>query len=146
MDHDTYPESYISRILHSVKTIAMIGASGRDVRPSNIVMKYLLAKGYDVYPVNPGLAGQQVMGRTVYASLADIPVHIDMVDVFRGSDALPGVVDEILALEDRPDVLWTQLTVRNGECSAIRRSAPVSSMSFASSCVSGSDSALAPGL
>jgi len=115
MDHDTYPESYVSRILRSVKTIAMIGASGRDVRPSNIVMKYLLAKGYDVYPVNPGLAGKQVMGREVYGSLADIPVHIDMVDVFRGSDALPGIVDEILALDDRPDVLWTQLTVRNDE-------------------------------
>ncbi len=115
MNHDTYPDSYIAGILHSVKTIAMVGASAKDVRPSFIAMKYLLAKGYDVTPVNPGQAGKTVLGKTVYARLDDIPHPLDMVDVFRGSDALPGIVEEVLALEHRPAVLWAQLTVRNDE-------------------------------
>jgi hypothetical protein len=115
MNHDEYPESYISEILRSVKTIAMIGASGRDVRPSNIVMKYLLDKGYTVTPVNPGLAGKDMLGQKVYASLADLPGPVDMVDVFRNSDALEGIVTEILQLDWKPKVLWAQLTVRNDE-------------------------------
>jgi hypothetical protein len=115
MEHDHYSDAYISGILNSVKTIAMIGASPKDVRPSNIALKYLVAKGYRLFPINPGQAGKEMYGRMTYASLADIPEHIDMVDVFRGSHALPAIVDEILALDDRPDVLWAQLTVRNDE-------------------------------
>lgn len=115
MHQDSYSDNFIAGILRSVKTIAMIGASPKDVRPSNIVMKYLIAKGFKVAPVNPGHAGKEIQGQMTYASLADIPWHIDMVDVFRGSDALPGIVDEILALKDRPDVLWAQLTVFHAE-------------------------------
>ncbi|WP_136657497.1 CoA-binding protein [Nitratireductor sp. XY-223] len=113
MNHDRYPDSYIANILHSVKSIAMIGASAKDVRPSYIAMKYLLAKGYEVIPVNPGQAGKEILGQLVYAKLSDIPKPVDMVDVFRGSDALPSIVDDVLALDPRPQVLWAQLTVRN---------------------------------
>lgn len=118
MNHDTYSNDYISSILHSVKTIAMVGASANDVRPSFFVMKYLIDKGFRVIPVNPGQAGREILGQTVYAKLADIPEPIDMVDVFRGSDAVPGVVDEVLALEPLPKVIWTQLTVRHDEAAA----------------------------
>lgn len=113
MSHDHYPDTYIMGILNSVKTIAMIGASPREIRPSYIAMKYLLAKGYRVIPVNPGHAGKMILGQPVYAGLSDIPEPIDMVDVFRGSSWLPKIVAEILALEHRPDVLWAQLTVRH---------------------------------
>ena len=115
MNHDSYPDTYIAGILHSVKTIAMVGASPKDVRPSYIAMKYLLAKGYDVTPINPGHAGKEILGQTIYGRLADVPHKIDMVDVFRGSSALPSIVDEILAMKSLPAVLWAQLTVRNDE-------------------------------
>ncbi|WP_419912633.1 CoA-binding protein [Hoeflea sp.] len=118
MNHDSYPDSYIANILHSVKSIAMVGASAKDVRPSYIAMKYLLAKGYEVIPVNPGQAGKQILGQKVYARLADIPEPVDMVEVFRGSEALPSIVDEVLAMEPRPAVLWAQLTVRNDDAAA----------------------------
>ncbi|MFH1517164.1 MAG: CoA-binding protein [Pseudomonadota bacterium] len=115
MDHDHYANSYISGILQSVKTIAMVGASANDVRPSFFVMKYLLAKGYDVIPVNPGQAGKPILGQMTYARLSDIPGAIDMVDIFRASDAVPGIVDEVLALAPLPKVIWMQLTVRHDE-------------------------------
>jgi uncharacterized protein len=115
MDHEHYPDDYIRGILSSVKTIAMIGASANEVRPSFFVMKYLLAKGYRVIPVNPGQAGKDILGQRVYARLAEIPEAIDMVDVFRGSEAVPAIVDEVLALKPLPKVIWTQLTVRNDD-------------------------------
>src|SRR5258708_32844575 len=87
VNHDDYDPQYIKSILLSVKRIALVGASGNDVRPSYFVMKYLLDKGYEVVPVNPGLAGKEILGQKVYASLRDIPGAIDMVDVFRNSDA-----------------------------------------------------------
>ena len=98
MNHDRYDNAYISDILNSVRTIAMVGASANDVRPSFFVLKYLLAKGFAVFPVNPGQAGKEILGRMTYARLADIPEPIDMVDIFRGVDAVPGIVDEALAL------------------------------------------------
>lgn len=115
MDHDHYPDDYIRGILSSVKIIAMVGASANEVRPSFFVMKYLLAKGYQVIPVNPGQAGKNILGQLTYARLADIPEPIDLVDVFRASDAVPAIVDEVLALNPLPKVIWTQLTVRNDE-------------------------------
>lgn len=118
MNHDSYDNSYISEILDTVRSIAIVGASANEVRPSFFVLKYLIDKGYEVYPVNPGQAGREICGRPVFARLADLPVAIDMVDVFRASDALPGVVDEVLALDPLPKVLWTQLTVRNDEAAA----------------------------
>jgi len=120
MDHNSYSDHYISTILNSVKTIAMIGASPKDVRPSYIVMKYLLAKGYRVVPINPGQAGRMIQGQMTYAGLADVPEPVDMVDVFRGSDALPAIVSDILSLDNRPKVLWAQLTVRHDEAAGLK--------------------------
>jgi predicted CoA-binding protein/predicted lactoylglutathione lyase len=118
MNHDRYPDSYISGILNSVRTIAIVGASPNDVRPSFFVLKYLLQKGFEVFPVNPGHDDKEIVGRKVYARLADIPVAIDMVEIFRASDAVPGIVDQVLALKPRPKVIWMQLGVRNDEAAA----------------------------
>ena len=118
MNHDTYDNAYISGILNSVRTIAIVGASANDVRPSWFVTKYLLDKGFSVIPVNPGQAGKDILGQRVYARLADIPQPIDMVDIFRASSAVPAVLDEVLALDPLPKVLWMQLGVRNEEAAA----------------------------
>jgi predicted CoA-binding protein len=125
MNHDSYDNSYIAGILNSVKTIAMIGASANDVRPSYFVMKYLIGKGFSVFPVNPGQAGKEILGQKVYARLSDIPGPIDMVDVFRASNAVPGIVAEVLKLEPLPKVIWMQLTVRNDEAAAFAEAAGV---------------------
>ena len=118
MNHDRYDDAYIGGILNSVKTIAIVGASANDVRPSFFVLKYLLNKGFDVYPVNPSQAGNEILGRKVHARLADIPVALDMVDIFRASDAVPAIVDEVLQLDPLPKVVWMQLTVRHDEAAA----------------------------
>lgn len=118
MNHDSYPESYIREILRGSKVIALVGASNNTVRPSYFVMKYLLDKGYDVIPINPGLAGKEILGQTVYGKLADVPRPIDMIDIFRNSEAASGVVDEALALDPLPKVIWMQLSVRNDEAAA----------------------------
>ena len=99
----------IARVLSRTRSIALLGASSKPARPSYRVMRFLLANGYQVYPVNPGLAGQHLQGRTVYGSLCDIPVVIDMVDVFRQARYLPGIVNEAVALGAK--TLWTQLDV-----------------------------------
>ncbi|WP_406871496.1 CoA-binding protein [Aminobacter sp. P9b] len=118
MNHDAYDDAYIAGILNSVRTIAVVGASANDVRPSFFVTKYLIAKGYEVFPVNPGHAGKEILGRMTYASLADIPVAVDMVDVFRASSAVPAIVDDVLKLDPLPKVVWMQLTVRHDEAAA----------------------------
>jgi predicted CoA-binding protein len=113
MDHDNYPDSYIRGILNTVKTIAMVGVSANTSRPSYFAFKYLLERGYRMIPVNPGLAGQELLGQKVYAKLADIPEPIDMVDIFRASRYALAVVQEALALDPRPQVIWMQLGVRS---------------------------------
>lgn len=118
MNHDAYDNAYIGGILNSVKTIAMVGASANDVRPSFFVLKYLLAKGFSVFPINPGQAGKEILGRMTYASLAHLPEPVDMVDIFRASAAVPGILDEVLKLNPLPKVLWMQLGVRNDEAAA----------------------------
>jgi predicted CoA-binding protein len=118
MNHDSYDNAYIAGILNSVRTIAMVGASANEVRPSFFVLKYLLNKGFDVYPINPGHAGKEILGRMTYASLSEVPVPIDMVDIFRASNAVPPIVDEALSLDPLPKVIWMQLTVRNDEAAA----------------------------
>lgn len=118
MNHENYSPDVIRNILQTVKTIALVGASANEVRPSYFVMKYLIDKGYDVIPVNPGLAGQQILGQTVYASLGDVPKPVDMVDIFRNSDAAGPITDEALALSPKPRVIWMQLSVRNDEAAA----------------------------
>jgi predicted CoA-binding protein len=122
MNHDHYSQAYIQSILQSVKTIAMVGASAKEVRPSHLVMKYMLGKGYKVIPVNPGLAGKEILEQPVYATLKDVPVAIDMVDIFKNSEAAGAVVDEALQLDPLPKVIWMQLTVRN-DAAALRAEA-----------------------
>jgi predicted CoA-binding protein len=119
MDHDSYSDSYIRGILNTVKTIAMVGASDRDNRPSYFAFKYLLERGYNMIPVNPGLAGKELLGRKVYARLADIPEPVDMVDIFRASQYATEIVQEALALNPRPRVIWMQLGIRNDEAAAL---------------------------
>jgi predicted CoA-binding protein len=118
MTHDAYPDSLIRDILKSVKRIALVGASANEARPSWIVTKYLIDRGYDVIPVNPGLAGQTILGKTVYATLKDIPGPVDMVEIFRNSEAAGPITDEALALDPLPKVIWMQLSVRNDEAAA----------------------------
>lgn len=113
MDHDHYDDDYLRDILTATKTIALIGASPNPARASNGVLGYLTREGYETYPINPGIAGRELFGRMVYPRLADVPVDIDMVDVFRNSEAIGGVVDEILALPVLPKVMWLQLGIRN---------------------------------
>ena len=115
MDHSSYPNDYIREILKSVKTIALVGASQNPARPSWIVTKYLLERGYDVIPVNPGLAGQELLGKRVYGSLKEIPHPVDMVEIFRNSEAASPITDEALALDPLPKVIWMQLSVKNEE-------------------------------
>jgi len=118
MNHDTYPDALIRSILQSVKRIALVGASANEARPSWIVAKYLIDRGYDVVPVNPGLAGQMLLGRPVYGSLEEIPGPVDMVEIFRNSEAAGPITDEALALDPLPKVIWMQLSVRNDEAAA----------------------------
>ncbi len=119
MDHDNYADSYIRGILNTVKTIAMVGISPKENRPSYFAFKYLLERGYRMIPVNPGQAGKEILGQKVYASLADIPEPVDMVDVFRAPKYAPAVVAEALALKPRPGVIWMQLGVRNDEAAKL---------------------------
>jgi predicted CoA-binding protein len=113
MNHDSYPDGYIRGILNTVKSIAMVGVSPKDNRPSYFAFKYLAERGYTMIPVNPGQAGKEILGRKVYARLAEIPEPVDMIDVFRASKYAEGVVEEALALARKPQVIWMQLGVRN---------------------------------
>lgn len=112
-DHFSLSDRYLKAILKDVRTIALIGASPKVERPSNYVMTYLLEKGYEVIPVNPGLAGQKIAGQTVFGSLSEIDKPIDMVDIFRSSDAVPAIIDEALALPKNPKVIWMQIGVEH---------------------------------
>lgn len=118
MNHDHYDPAYVRDILQSVKSIAVVGASANDVRPSYIVVKYLIGKGYKVIPVNPGLAGQELLGQQVVARLTDIQEPVDMIDIFRNSEAAAEIVDEALQLSPLPKVIWMQLGVRHDEAAA----------------------------
>jgi predicted CoA-binding protein len=123
MNHDQYDDSYIRGILNTVKTIAMVGISPKDNRPSYFAFKYLLERGYRMIPVNPGQAGREILGQRVYAKLSDVPEPIDMVDVFRASQFVPPVVEEALTLKPRPGVIWMQLSVRNDQAAALAEQA-----------------------
>jgi uncharacterized protein len=119
MDHDNYSDTYIRGILNTVKTIAMVGVSANTSRPSYFAFKYLLERGYRMIPVNPGLAGQELLGQKIYAKLADIPQPVDMVDIFRASRYAPEIVREALTLKPRPQVIWMQLGIRNDEAAEL---------------------------
>jgi predicted CoA-binding protein len=116
MNHDFYTNDYLRSVLRDVKTIAMVGASPNWNRPSYFAMKYLQEKGFRVIPVNPQAAGQTILGEKAYAELADIPEHVDMVDIFRRSEAAGPIVDE--AIRIGATVVWMQIGVRNDEAAA----------------------------
>jgi predicted CoA-binding protein len=116
MNHDSYNDAYLSEILHSVRTIAMVGASPHRNRPSHFVMQYLQSKGFRVIPVNPTVAGEKILGETVYADLAQVPEPIDMVDIFRRSEAALPIVEEAIRIHAK--IVWMQLGVRNDAAAA----------------------------
>ena len=102
MNHDAYSDDYIRAILNGVKSIAMVGASPVNVRPSYFAFKYLAQRGYDMIPVNPGHVGKSLLGKPFVASLLDIDHPIDMVDIFRNSSHIMPVVDEALKMTPLP--------------------------------------------
>src|SRR5258706_2011436 len=108
-----YPDTLIKSILRSVKTVAMVGASGNDIRPSYFAMMYLLNKRYKVIPVNPGMVGKEILGQKVYATLKEVPAPVDMVDIFREPQYAPDIAREAVAEKNRlgVKVLWMQLGV-----------------------------------
>src|SRR5262249_24001950 len=120
IDHDRYTDQYIAGIGGRAEVIGMVGARATNNRPSYFAMKYLLGKGYRVIPVNPGLAGQQILGQPVFAALADVPSPVDIVDVFRSSAAALEIAREAIRLKDKLGikVLWMQLGVRHAAAAA----------------------------
>ena len=125
MEVESYSDEHLREILHRVHRIAMVGASTRWHRPSYFVMKYLTARGFTVFPVNPRAAGEKLLGQTVHATLEEVPGPIDMVDIFRDAQAAGGIVDEALRLKDEKSiqVVWMQLTVKNPPAAARARAA-----------------------
>ncbi len=121
MNHDSYSDAYIRDILARHRTIAMVGASANTSRPSYFAMKYLKQKGFRVIPVNPGQAGEEILGEKVYASLAEIEEQVDIVDVFRTSDAALAVAREAIAIGAK--VVWMQIGVRNDEAARLAEEA-----------------------
>jgi predicted CoA-binding protein len=119
-DHDHYPDGLLRMVLGSVRTIAMVGASPDWHKASSFAMKYLQSKGYRVIPINPRAAGKTILGETCYARLSDIPQKetgtIDMVDIFRNSEAAGPIADEAVAIGAK--VVWMQLGVRNDAAAA----------------------------
>jgi len=120
MNHDRYDDTYIAGILSEVRSIAMVGASANISRPSYFALKYLVGKGYAVHPINPGLAGQEIAGCKVYGTLAEVPAPVEMVDIFRNSEAALEVTREAICDKDRLGlkVVWMQLSVRNDAAAA----------------------------
>ena len=124
-DHDTYSDDEISAVLTDNRVFAFIGASANNSRPSYFAMKYLLSKGFTVHPVNPGRAGTEILGQRVYASLEDVPSPVDVVDIFRNSEAALVVTHDVIRLKDKLEikVLWMQLGVRNDEAARLAEDA-----------------------
>ena len=119
MQHDHYHDSYIRGILNTVKTIAMVGVSANTSRPSYFAFKYLLERNFRMVPVNPLLAGQELLGQRIYAKLGEIPEPVDMVDIFRASQYAVAIVEQALALLPRPQVIWMQLGIRSDEAAKL---------------------------
>jgi hypothetical protein len=125
MNHDNYDDGFVRGILKTVKTIAMVGISPKENRPSYFAFKYLLERGYRMIPVNPGQAGKDILGQKVYAKLSDIPDPIDMVDIFRASQFAMPIVQEALTLKPKPQVIWMQLTVRDDDAAKLAEDAGI---------------------
>lgn len=127
MSIDGLSDGDIRAILTRVKTFAVVGASPKPERPSYYVMRFLMDQGYIVKPINPGIAGKEIHGQAVYSGLAEVPAPVDVVDVFRASDAVMGVVRDAIAAKERLgiSVIWTQLGVIHEEAAAEARAAGI---------------------
>ncbi|MBI3434559.1 MAG: CoA-binding protein [Proteobacteria bacterium] len=123
MQHDHYDDEFIRGILDGIKSIAVVGVSGKPVRPSYFVFKYLHERGYHMIGINPGLAGKELLGRPIHARLSDIPEPVDMVDIFRASSQARAIVEEAIAVQPRPRAIWMQLGVRDDDAAALAQSA-----------------------
>ena len=121
MNHDSYSDAYIRGILSRYRSIAMVGASANTSRPSYFAMKYLKEKGFRVIPINPGQAGKEILGERVYASLEEIGERLDIVDIFRSSEAALEVTRD--AIKHGAKVVWMQLGVRNDEAAKLAEKA-----------------------
>lgn len=122
----TYSDAHLRNILEETKVVAVIGVSANPVRPSYFVARYLGLRGYRVIPINPGLAGQTLFGETVYADVSAIPDDVDMVDIFRRSDAVPDIVDASLARWPDLKTIWMQIGVMHAEAAALAQARGVS--------------------
>lgn len=114
-----YSDHHLKTVLKRAKVVAVVGVSQNPVRPSYFVARYLKLKGYRVIPVNPGLAGQSLFSETVYGTLSDIPFDVDLVDIFRRSDAVPAIVDEALARWPNLQTIWMQIGVEHPEATQV---------------------------
>ena len=119
------PEDDPVALLERVRSIAIIGASPKPARPAHQVQAFLQERGYEVFPVNPGQAGGEILGRPVFARLTDLPHPVDMIDVFRNPAQVGPLVDEILALPWKPKVIWMQLGIVNEEAAQRAREAGI---------------------
>jgi predicted CoA-binding protein len=113
-----YSDQHLKQVLERTKTVAIVGVSANQIRPSFYVARYLGLRGYRVIPVNPGLAGQTLLGETVYGDVADIPDDVDMVDIFRRSDAVPPIVTAALARWPNLQTVWMQIGVTHAQATA----------------------------
>ena len=111
----TYSDDFLRTILKRTKTVAVVGVSANQIRPSYYVARYLKLKGMRVIPVNPGLAGQTLFGETVYADVSDVLDDVDMVDIFRRSEAVPPIVDAALERWPNLPTIWMQIGVEHAE-------------------------------
>lgn len=111
----SYSDVFLRNLLNDVKTVAVVGISSNPVRPSYFVARYLGLKGYRVIPINPGLAGQELFGEAVYPDLASVPDEVDMVDIFRRSEAVHPIVEESLERWPNLKAVWMQIGVENAE-------------------------------
>lgn len=120
MSHDRYRDDKIAQILSDARVFAFVGASANTSRPSYFAMKYLLGKGYRVIPINPGYAGKDILGQKVYGTVSELDGPVDVIDIFRGSEAALAITREAIALKDKLSlkIIWMQLGVRNDEAAA----------------------------
>jgi uncharacterized protein len=126
MNHDAYSDDYIRHILHEVKSIAMVGASPLNVRPSYFAFKYLMQRGYDMIPVNPRHVGKSLLGKPFVGSLLEIDRPVDMVEIFRNSSHIMPVVVGALEMSPLPKVIWMQLGARDDAAAAKAEAAGLS--------------------
>lgn len=122
---ETYSDPHLKQVLARTKAVAVVGVSSNPVRPSYFVARYLMLKGFTIYPVNPVYAGQTLFGNKVVASLSDLAAPVDMVDIFRRSDAVPEIVDEALAVLPKLQTIWMQIGVSHAAAAQKARDAGI---------------------